>query len=129
METFIGHMGNDKNLIRTLRIINPDDDFNMMDQVILEQIPAYTYNDQVQRNHTSILQNGHNIYFFRREKYHKDETKQVMQLYKYNLMEKKRQVERTKKLNQELENMSEQKREAYRILHDEKEKVRYLTRV
>ena len=44
METFIGHMGKDKNLIRTLRIMDPDNDFKMMDQIILEQIPAYHFN-------------------------------------------------------------------------------------
>ena len=45
METFIGDMGKDKNLIRTLRIMDPDNHFKMMDQIILEQIPAYHYNE------------------------------------------------------------------------------------
>ena len=55
MESFIGGMGGDKNIIRTLRIINPDNDFEIMDQIILEQIPAYTFNEQLKRNNTSIL--------------------------------------------------------------------------
>lgn len=55
MESFIGNVGEDKNIIRTLRIYNPDYDFELMDEIILEQIPAFTYNEQVQRNHTSIL--------------------------------------------------------------------------
>jgi hypothetical protein len=68
IESFIGGIGGRKNMIRTLRIINPDDNFELLDEIILEQIPAYTYNPQLQRNHTSILQNGHTIFFFRREK-------------------------------------------------------------
>jgi hypothetical protein len=55
MESFIGGIGGDKNIIRTLRIINPDNNFEVMDQIILEQIPAYTYNEKLQRKHTSIL--------------------------------------------------------------------------
>ena len=43
----------------------------------------------MQRAHTSILQNGHTIYFFRRIK---KDNKSVMQMFSYNMIERKRQL-------------------------------------
>lgn len=56
---------------------------------MLEQIQGYTYNAHMQRAHTSVLQNGHVIYFFSRIK---ENGKTLMQMFSYNMIEKKRQL-------------------------------------
>ena len=91
METFINEdLGKDKQLIRTLRIYDLDNNYQLLDSILLEQIKAYSYNPQMQRAHTSVLQNGHVIYFFRRIV--DSEAKTVMQMYSYNMIEKKSQM-------------------------------------
>ena len=46
-----------------------------MDELLLEQINSYTFNEKVQQNHTFILQNGFKLYFFRRERDHPNKGK------------------------------------------------------
>jgi hypothetical protein len=90
IETFINEdLGGDKQLIRTLRIFDLENNYQLLDSILMEQIQGYTYNAQMQRAHTSVLQNGHLIYFFRRIK---ENGKTSTQLYSYNMIEKKRQV-------------------------------------
>lgn len=63
-----------------------------MDEIALEQIEAYTYNSDLQKNHVSILQNGQTIYFFRRINSSKFPEQKCLQLYKYDLVAKDKRL-------------------------------------
>jgi len=68
VETHIGRTGGRKTVIKTLRLYDCNHHYHIMDELLLEQINSWTFNEKVQQNHTFILQNGFKLYFFRRER-------------------------------------------------------------
>jgi hypothetical protein len=79
-------------LIKTLRIYDPQNNFALLDEILLEQVKVYSHNSQVKRNHISYLQNGFKIYFFRRMNKIEKPGSTKLVLFSYDISKRAKEV-------------------------------------
>mmetsp|Transcript_19633 Transcript_19633/g.30276 ORF Transcript_19633/g.30276 Transcript_19633/m.30276 type:complete len:223 (-) Transcript_19633:1477-2145(-) len=97
IEQFYNGFGGSSNIIKVIKIFDPQNNFELIDEILVEKINCWNYyNEPTQMyNFVYTLNRGLKLYFFRRINSEKHPKKKCLQLYRYDLEAKIKQATNT----------------------------------